>query len=281
MNSTKAIVTYGEVLWDVFPDGRQLGGAPFNVAAHCRLLGVSSRMISAVGLDEPGAGILSEADRLGVDRELIESLADYPTGTVQVTTDANGQPTYRILSPVAWDYIRISDAAIESVQQAGAFVYGSLACRHAVSRETLFSLLRQAKTRVLDLNIRQEFYTPELIASLLDHSDILKINEDELELLSKLYDLSPETLPHWLLEHKRIRLVVVTRGAEGAEAFTQHEHCQTPGVAVQVVNTVGSGDAFLAAFLVHYLQGESLQNCLEQACERGAFVATQPGAIPR
>lgn len=281
MVDTIHIVTFGEVLWDIFPAGKQLGGAPFNVAAHSRILGAKSYMISAVGQDEAGKAIIQSASQLGVNTDGVIMDESHPTGTVQVSTDDKGQPSYDIIYPVAWDFIRISESAIQMVQSSDAFVFGSLACRNEISRNTLWSLLPHASTRVLDLNIRQNYYSKELIHRLLNECDILKLNDEELDLLGVLYLKSSEELPVWLLEQFNMQLIIVTLGSKGAMAQSKKQKYRAAGVPVQVVNTVGSGDAFLAAFLVNYLKKTSIQTCLELACERGAYVATQPGAIPK
>ena len=279
MKQVPELVTFGEVLWDIFPQGSQLGGAPFNVAAHFKLLGGKSKMISAVGQDELGSKIIREGERIGVGTELIQINPGYATGTVQVRVDSKGQPAYEILSPVAWDYIELSDAASQVVSQADALVFGTLACRWSVSQSTLFSFLPRAKMKVLDLNIRQNYYSRSLIDKLLQQTDLLKLNDEEWELLGKMYQKDPLYLSDYLMSSFGISLIIVTLGANGAQAFTPKQKFRAPGVAVQVVNTVGSGDAFLAAFLYHYLRNEPVQFCLEQACGRGALVATRSGAI--
>jgi len=278
---TKGKDQFGEVLWDVFPSGKKMGGAPYNVAAHAQMNKIRSEMISCVGDDELGAEILSEVKKQGLSKEFISIHPAYPSGTVNIQIDDGGQPSYEISEPVAWDHIACTDDLIRLVKHADVFVFGTLASRNQTSRGTLIALLPHAKLKVLDLNIRQSFYTKKTIQELLGQTDILKINDDEYALLTELLNCREADLYQTLSKDFNIDLIITTKGAEGAEAYAKGEVYHAPGIKVQVADTVGSGDAFLATFLVQYLNRQDINVCLKAACQRGAFVASKGGAIPK
>lgn len=274
------IVCFGEVLWDIYPDDKKLGGAPFNVAAHATQLGTTAYIISKIGNDVLGTAILDQIEHQQVPTDFVHTDNTFGTGVVNVILDKEGKPHYDIKQPSAWDFIHIAEHEKTLVHKAGALVYGSLASRNAQSRKSLFALLGLSKLNICDLNIRLNFYDEALIESLLQAANILKINDEEAELLIKLFGLDRGSFYHDLSDRYSIDTIVQTLGPEGAEAFSKGNLCKAPGEKVDVVDTVGSGDAFLAAFIHFYLTNNPVQTCLEYACRLGAFVATQPGAIP-
>ena len=281
MENTKPyIVCFGEVLWDVYPDGKKLGGAPFNVSAHANKLGLTAHMISKVGNDPYGKEILDAIHAQGISSVYAQVDFTFETGVVDVVLDENGKPTYNIKMPVAWDYIHIDDKNKPLLAKAEAFVYGSLVCRTNRSRQSLFELAELSKLNICDLNIRQSFFDKKLISALLDITHILKINDEEAELLQELFEIEAADFYKKLSEQFSLDMIIQTLGANGAEAYCKGELHTAPGIKTNVIDTVGSGDSFLAAFIQNYLNGESISTCLEKGCELGAYVASQKGAIP-
>ena len=276
------IVCFGEILWDILPSGKVAGGAPMNVAYHANQLGITAQMISKIGQDELGSQLIEFLNKKGVDTLLVQSDGTYPTGTVKVTLDAMGSPSYEIMAPVAWDYINATTADKASVQNADAFVFGSLAARNQRTRDTLFELLELAKFKVFDVNLRSPFYSKSLIIKLLQHADIVKMNDEELEVIGNWLDIH-ETEQNTALQVKKhfgLQQLIVTRGAKGAWLFSQDEMINSKGIEIQVQDTIGSGDSFLAAYLSKYLLGELPEKCLQFASATGAYVATQSGGTP-
>jgi fructokinase len=276
----KKVVCFGEVLWDVYPEYKKLGGAPFNVAGHLRKLGLDVHMVSRVGQDSLGKEIMIEIERADIPRDLIQEDPNHPTGIVNVLLDDHGKPSYEIVQSVAWDYIEYDALTEYAVSQADLFLFGTLACRHEVSRSCLHHLLSLNDSTVLDMNLRQTYYSHDLIDGLLDKTRILKLNDEEFDVLHNLLQVSHDNLYGFLIERYSIQLIIQTKGANGAEVFDGREVYQNPGYRIQVVDTVGSGDAFLAGFLSQYLLNHSVEECLDFGCRLGAYVATQAGAIP-
>ncbi len=279
-SNTPYIVCFGEVLWDVYADGKKPGGAPFNVAAHAKKLGLQAHMISKVGNDPYGKEIREAMYAQGISSEYTNSDYTFETGVVNVLLDEEGKPSYDIKMPVAWDYIHFDDNNKTLVTSSKAFVYGSLVCRTSQSRQSLFELAKLSKLNICDLNIRQSFFDKELIRSLLEITHILKINDEEAQLLRELFEIEEADFYEKLSEQFSLDMIIQTLGAEGAEAFHKGQLYATPGVKTNVVDTVGSGDSFLAAFIHNYLQGENISLCLEKGCVLGAYVASKQGAIP-
>ncbi|MDH3651431.1 MAG: carbohydrate kinase [Saprospiraceae bacterium] len=275
----KKVVCFGEVLWDVYPEFKKLGGAPFNVAGHLRKLGFEVRMISRVGKDDLGKEILVEINVQNIPRDLIQVDLEYPTGIVNVKLDDEGKPTYEIVQPVAWDFIELDDRTRDHVREADLFLFGTLACRHEKSRSSLLELLDLNTSTVFDMNLRQHFFSQELITHLLKKTRILKLNDEEYDVLHRIFNVSRDNLYNFLKQRYEIQLIVQTRGAEGAEVYDGEQVYQNSGYRIEVVDTVGSGDAFLAGFLTNLLSGNSIEASLDFACRLGAYVATQPGAI--
>ncbi len=284
MSSDKfQVVCFGEVLWDLLPSGKIAGGAPMNVAFHLNQLGAPAAMVSRVGSDDLGREILAFLAGKNIDTSLIQRDDTFPTGIVKVALDEQGHPSYEIVQPVAWDFIRAEPAALDTVENAAMLVFGSLAARNRTSRETLMALLERAVYRVFDVNLRPPFFSPELLEELLGKADLLKMNDHELDTLSGWYHFRGEEKDRMesLLEHFHLDGVVVTKGDKGAVFQDKSGFYLHAGYPVQVQDTIGSGDAFLAGFLRQTLRGEKPDERLAFACSMGAFVATQKGGTPQ
>jgi fructokinase len=280
--ATPEVLCVGEVLWDALPSGLFLGGAPFNVAAHLNTLGVSVGMLSRVGQDRLGTEALQRLVRNGISTDLVQVDPVQPTGFVTVTVDDNGIPAYDIVAPAAWDYIELRDGVLERTAHAAAIVFGSLAQRNPVSRRTIEQLCELDVPKVFDVNLRSPFYDADLIRPSLAHADIVKLNEHELQQMAAWFGL-PEDLragTSALAEEFGCDTICVTRGEVGSALLHRGRWTEHPGYRVEVKDTVGSGDAFLAAFLAGLLAGEEDDAILRHANLLGAYVATQFGAIP-
>lgn len=277
------VITIGEILWDVFPEGKKAGGSSMNVALNLHKQGIESRFISAVGNDENGKELLNFLAGNHFDTDLIQRNDELPTSTVVVRLDENHQATYTIKQPVAWDDIKINEENTTAVKQADALVYCSLTCREEKSKATILSLLENAKTKIFDINLRAPFYSKELTGELLTKADILKINEDELVWVKESFGLTGNTdeqLLKQLSGQFDIEMICLTLGDKGACVLKDGKLFKHTGYQVQVADTVGAGDAFLATFIACYLQGYPMETTLDNACKVGAFVASQPGANP-
>jgi fructokinase len=279
-------VGLGELLWDIFPEGRQLGGAPANFAYMTNLLGDNGIVASRVGSDDLGEAAKHRLEHLGLGTSLIQLDPTYRTGVVQVDVDAKGQPTFQIAEPVAWDAFEWTAAWQALAQGTDAVCFGSLAQRSPQSRQTILSFLRTIRpetTRVFDVNLRQSFYSAQILADSAKHADIIKLNHDELPTVVQLLGFpfhDEDSAAQWLLHTFHIKLVCITRGARGSmlvSEYAKHEH---PGIPVQVADTVGSGDAFTAAMVYHFLRRDSLAMMNEAANRMGSWVASQTGATP-
>lgn len=276
------VVCFGEVLWDLLPSGPQPGGAPMNAAYHLHKLGRNPAMISRTGNDERGRALLEILQNKGVCTSYIQMDDTVPTGIVNAQQHANGDMSYEIVAPAAWDHIVADQYNIAVVEQAEYFVFGSLACRHPESRETLFRLLEKARRKVLDINLRAPHFDRPLIESLLQQADVLKLNIDELELVSGWYPRAATTDARvaFLRERFNIPVVILTKGADGAALYINQKSYSHPGYKMPVVDTVGSGDAFLAATLSMMLDNASADDTLDFANRLAATITTYKGACP-
>lgn len=279
----KYIVCFGEILWDVLPTGKQAGGAPFNVAVHLHQLGQPTQFISRVGDDDLGAELLAFLAARGLSTDFVQHGQTHPTGVVKANVGDRNEVIYEIVHPVAWDYIQYDDALARLVAGADMLVFGSLAARSPATRETLYQLLPQARFRVFDVNTRPPHYTREVVEYLLQHADLVKMNHHELAEILGWFGkgADDEGALAWLATRFELQAVCVTLGADGALLWTGGQLYQSPGVPVEVTDTIGSGDAFLAALLTGWLAGKAPQECLRLACATGALVATYQGATPR
>lgn len=277
------VITIGEILWDVFPEGKKAGGSSMNVALNLHKQNIESNFISAVGNDEDGNELIAFLQSSQYPTHLIQAHPQLPTSTVVVQLDEQHQATYTINEPVAWDDIKVNDANIEAVKSSDALVYCSLTCREESSKNTVLSLLEHAKTKIFDINLRKPFYSKELIEELLKQANILKINEDEILWVKESFGLtgnSDEQLLKQLSNQFNIDIICLTLGDKGACVLKDGKLFKHKGYKVQVVDTVGAGDSFLATFIACYLQGYPMERILDYACKVGAFVASQPGANP-
>lgn len=279
---SKTVTSIGEILWDVFPEGKEAGGSSMNVALHLHKQGINSKFISAVGQDKLGKALIDFLARQHFKSDLIQ-LSDLPTSTVEVKLDESRQATYTIIEPVSWDAIELSEAVTESVKQSDAFVYCSLTCRNDKSKNTILTLLNHAKLKIFDINLRPPFYTIETIKALLLEADILKVNEHEIVYLKDELALSGNTDEQLLKQLSylfNIEVICLTQGEKGASVLQDGRLYKHKGYAVKVADTVGAGDSFLATFIASYLNGYPMDTILDRACKVGAFVASQTGANP-
>lgn len=286
-NNAIRILSFGEIIWDVFPDRACLGGAPLNFAAHAKKSGAQAYLLSAVGSDELGSRAQEEIARLGVATDYIQVCPDLPTGQCRVTLDEHAVPTYQILSDVAYDRIGAPDSLAPDSFDALAF--GTLALRQAYNRDAIASLIarRVCRTVFCDLNLRAPFYTPETVDFCLSHAQVVKLSETELAyVLSDLLHVDAPAYEQGLralaAAYPNLSLVLLTCGEQGAYAYEVGAGALTyaPAKTVKVVSTVGAGDSFGATFFTHYLQGASIDECLRLATERSAYVVAHLSAIP-
>jgi fructokinase len=275
----------GELLWDVSPEGRRMGGAPVNFACHCSQLGAEAYPVSCVGVDELGAGIFEALTSFNMDSSYVAEDAKHPTGTVQVALDNIGKPSYEICEGVAWDFIPFSERLKVLAQQMDAVCFGSLCQRNPVSRATIHSFLKAMRPntlRIFDVNLRQSFYTKDIIGTSLELANILKLSDDELPVFSDMFDLSgsvQEQLLELIQKHD-LKLLAYTRGAQGSLLLAPQEINDHPGCPIQVVDSVGAGDSFTAALSMGLLNIKTLAEINDHANRMAAFVCSQMGATP-
>lgn len=279
------IVGLGEILWDLLPGGRQLGGAPFNFTFHCHQLGHPSVMVSRVGADELGRDIRAVVRQLGLTDEFLQEDSAHPTSTVDVRLDASGQPSYTINPNVAWDFLAWDDALQALIGRARAVCFGTLIQRDPVAGATIQRALKTAHSRLIvyDINLRQQFYTREIIEASLRACRWVKLNTDELVVLRDLFGLRRPGDARGLGELRQrfgVELACLTRGADGCLIQTDDEEIGVPGLPVEVVDTVGAGDAFTAGLLVYALEGRPLVDAAVFANRLAARVASSAGGTP-
>ena len=283
MKKNKPIVVgIGELLWDVLPTGKRAGGAPINFVYHATQMGAEGYAISAVGNDVSGTEIIQELEKSHISNSL--GIVEHPTGSVMVELK-QGIPTYTIIEGVAWDYIPLTQEAIDLVKKADAICFGTLALRSAASRETILTLLSYAREdalRFFDINIRQSYYSKELIETLLHKANVFKINDDELVLIRTMCDLegTDEEVCRQLIGKYNLRYMILTAGSSFSSVYTADEVSTISTPKVQVADTVGAGDSFSGAFIYSILTGKSLREAHQAAVETAAFVCTQAGAWP-
>jgi fructokinase len=279
------IVGIGEVLWDCLPEGRKLGGAPANFAYHVGQFGWQSSVVSAVGNDALGDEIL----QIFKEAKLANDIArvNQPTGTVQVTLSADGIPSYEICENVAWDNIPWTDELVALAARTKAVCYGSLAQRSAVSRNTILRFIAsmdEDTERIYDINLRQHFYNLQIVEENLRCATILKLNDDEISVVSKLLGLFDGSLEEQcrqiLMLYPKLRIVILTCGAIGSYVFTANETSYIPTPKVEVADTVGAGDSFTATFVAQILAGKTIREAHNKAVAVSAYVCTQNGAMP-
>ena len=277
------VIGIGEVVWDDLPSGRRLGGAPGNVAYHCRTRGAEAAVVTAVGDDELGREALAKLEALGLDTSGVAVL-DRPTGLVDVTLDGSGSASYVIRQPVAWDFIPATDRVLELAGSADAVVFGSLAQREPASRETIRRVLDVAKdaVKVFDVNIRPPHVDAETVVRSLASADVFKLNDDEIPPVAQMTQLPEGEADFAAAARERfgLRLVAVTRGGEGSALYTADGVHEQPPKQVEVKDTVGAGDSFTSAIVMGLLRGEDLATMHRRAQAVAGYVCTQDGATP-
>ena len=283
---TRQIIGLGEVLYDVLPEGAKLGGAPANFAYHASQFGFDAMAVSAVGNDALGDQALSTFDKNGL--KYIIPRVSYPTGTVKVTLDAEGVPTYTFTPDVAWDHIPFTPEMEALAKKAGAVCFGSLAQRSEASRKTIRQFIEATPDdclKIFDINLRGNFYNKEILRESMQKANILKINDEELVTIGRLFDypgLDMEEKCRILLHRYHFKMVVLTCGTNGSYVFVPDgETSFMPTPKVEVADTVGAGDSFTGAFTACLLAGKTIKEAHERAVKVSAFVCTQKGAMPK
>jgi fructokinase len=282
----KKVVGLGEVLWDLLPRGACLGGAPANFAYITTLMGDQGIVASSVGEDSRGLEALRRLEELGLNIDHVQTDPKHPTGTVNVELDAKGQPQFEIAQPVAWDFLHWTPDWDRLAGTADAICFGSLAQRSEPSRVTIRKFLaatKPATVKVFDVNLRQSFYSHDVLSESMKLADIVKVNEDELPKIMSLSELphkDERSSAQKLLRHYDLDVVCVTRGGRGSLLVRDDHVSEHPGFKVRVADTVGSGDAFTAGLVHEYLHGASLGLMNEVANLVGAWVASEVGAMP-
>ena len=277
------VVCFGEILWDILPDKSLPGGAPMNVAYHLKKLGLQPALITRIGNDNYGKALVEmlASNQLNTDFVQVDQQG-HETGLVHAHVGANNEVSYDIVYPSAWDFIEWQADYHSLVEQAAYLVFGSLAARNQVSRDTLYQLLETAEKKVLDINLRPPHYDQAIVEQLLHKADLLKLNESELNIIAGWYGSSTQKEAQIQLLQDRFQLetVIVTMGGEGAMVAGEGRYFYNAGYKIQVADTIGSGDAFLAGFLYQLYNQAPLQAALDYASGLGALIATYDGACP-
>ena len=278
------VVGLGEILWDVFPERKVLGGAPANFAYHASQFGFNGYAVSAIGDDLLGKEILTSLEEKGLNYLLEKT--DYPTGTVQVTLNKVGVPQYEICENVAWDNIPFTPRTENLAKNTQTVCFGSLAQRNSISRETIrkfINAMPEDSLKIFDINLRLNFYSKEIIHESLEMSNMMKINDEEVIKIANLYGWKgdEQEICGRLLEDYKLDILVLTKGTDGSFVFTPRQTSYQPTPKVHVADTVGAGDSFTAAFVAAYLHGERIEDAHQLAVEVSAYVCLQHGAMPK
>ena len=283
-DSMSKIVCFGEVLWDVFPTHKKIGGAPLNVANRLQVLGNEVTMISAIGEDKNGEKLLNYIKEVGINPSCIQVHNEYKTGKVKVMLNEKGSASYDIKYPRAWDKIRLTEINKSAVKSADAFVYGSLAARDDSSKGTLNKLLDLAKYKIFDLNLRTPYYTKYLLIKLMNEADFIKFNDDELYEVSAYLGSkyrSMEQNIRFISQKTNTKHICVTKGHHGAVLMYDDKFYYNSGYIIKVIDTVGAGDSFLGSLISQLLNKVNPQESIDFACAVGAMVAQSEGANPK
>ncbi len=287
----KKILAYGEIVWDVYPDKAVIGGAPLNFSAHAALCGAESVLISAVGQDPLGTDALQTLKKFGVKTQYLKTTAE-PTGQCIVTLDERFVPQYDVLRNVAYDHIRLTEDDLTEIDREhfDTLYFGTLVQRESVSRQTLEILVKRCHFSNIfcDINLRKDCYDESTVRFCLSHADILKISAEEEPLLRQmgLYKIDTEKIETIARKisntYRQIKTIIITLGKDGSYAYIPADGSDyyQNSVGDTVVSTVGAGDSFSAAWLVHYLNGESIDVCMKKAAERSGYVVAHQEAIP-
>jgi fructokinase len=284
MENNHHVCCFGEILWDLLPSGKMPGGAPINVGIHLKNLGLEVACITRVGNDSLGEELKKFMVSKGCADTWVQRDNDHPTGTVNVNITDRTNVQYEIVHPVAWDFIAATPSALEVSKDAYAFVFGTLACRNQQTRNTLFQLLENSKAiKILDVNLRAPHYSKALIESLLPKADIVKMNEEELNIIHDWFEPAGPALEQKVKNLKfkfGLKKVIVTRGGDGALLLDESGLHQSKVYKVEVKDTIGSGDSFLAGMIKNFSLKTSPMQSLNYACALGALVAQHHGANP-
>lgn len=280
------IVGLGEILWDMLPNGKQLGGAPSNFAYISTLLGNEGIVASRIGRDALGNEAVQQLAKVGVGTASIQPDPVHPTGTVQVEVDHAGQPRFEIAEGVAWDFLEWTPEWQHLAAQSDAICFGSLAQRAPTSRATIRQFLGAARkdaVRIFDVNLRQHFHSTEVLAESMKLADIVKLNHEELPRIMQMFDLQHRdeiAAADLLVERHALKLICVTRGCRGSLLINHQTLNEHPGYRILIGDAIGAGDAFTAALVYEYLQGSTLARMNETANRMGAWVASRVGGMP-
>lgn len=280
----RLVVGLGEVLWDMLPEGRKIGGAPVNFAYHAGQFGIDTMAVSAIGNDKLGEDTIAEMN--GKHLNHIFPSVPYPTGSVQVKLDEKGVPAYDIKENVAWDNIPFTNEIESVARNCQAVCFGSLAQRNAVSRSTIRKFIESTPSgciRIFDINLRQNFYTREVIRDSLELCNILKINDEEIMLVSGMFNYDSSNIDNvcrTIMEDFSLEMVILTCGTKGSYIFTKDDVSFMPTPKVNVADTVGAGDSFTGSFCAAILRGLPVAEAHKKAVEVSAYVCTQNGAMP-
>ncbi|RYF18199.1 MAG: carbohydrate kinase [Flavobacteriales bacterium] len=278
----KSAICFGEILWDNLPSGRLAGGAPMNVAYHLKKLGLATSLISRVGKDKAGDDLLEFVADIGITTENVQLDPSQNTSEVIAELKANNEMVYTITYPTAWDFIEWKRDFEVKIAGADVFIFGSLSARNEVSRKTLLQLLEFSKFSVFDVNLRAPYFNKEVIGTFLSKADFVKLNENEIVILGEWFtdEAEENSQVRALMAKFQISEILITKGAEGGTYYNAVETINYKAAKVDVVDTVGSGDSFLAAFISKKLSGETIADCLNFASKIAGFVTSQKGACP-
>lgn len=282
--SKNEILCFGEVLWDRLPSGAKPGGAPMNVALHLNAIGLNAAIASRVGNDDEGKKLIAFLNESGVKTDLIQIDSDLKTSEVLVHLDENKNATFEICEPVAWDNILFTPDLEEKARHSGLIIYGSLASRNETTRNTLIKLLDNNAVKLIDVNLRKPYDKKDVLELLLEKTDIVKLNDDELLVFAGWHGIkekSEKELIEWFVSHYDVEMLCVTKGEKGAVMYYNNTFYEHPGFKVKAVDTVGAGDAFLAGLVASFLQKKNPEEAIAFACATGAFVASKAGATPK
>ena len=278
----KKVLCFGEALWDNFPEYKEIGGAPLNVAFHLKKLGVNTEFITRVGEDKMGSQILEFLNKVNFDNSLIQEDNKYNTGEVNISLDKSKSANYIIKYPCAWDKIEMSDHYIKVVENSDFFVFGSLISRDKISRETLLKLIDHANFKIFDVNIRDPYYDFELISFLMQKSNMIKFNEEELERISKDLGVISNSIENKIIEISKMtstELICLTLGEKGVVFYDSKFHYQD-AINTKVLNTVGAGDSFLAMLIEGIISNKKPELFLKRAAALSSFVCSKYGPNP-
>ncbi|RXG11691.1 fructokinase [Leeuwenhoekiella aestuarii] len=282
MKDMLSAISYGEILWDVFPDGKALGGAPLNLCLRLKSLGLSVKMISRLGSDALAKKTQAAIEKFDLDQSLIQEDDSLETGQVMVSLDSSGSASYTIKEPVAWDAITLTENNLKAVKQSDLFIFGSLAARGETSRNALKELLTEANYSIFDVNLRAPHYKIEHLAQFMKQADMVKMNDEELEEIAQYLDIKTQNVSDQIeaiSKHTGTKLICVTCGGDGAILYKNSKFYRHPGYKIKVVDTVGAGDSFLAGLIYQLFMVENKpEESLAFACALGSLVAGKKGA---